>query len=290
LPADQNLKLAVLADLRRLLDSPALKRLPIEEQQQLKQLRPPDSLRALTDADVPQEAAWPYTERDGTRGKLILANTGLGVDTWRLHSLDHFANTLRDLQLGPHVVVGGSAFVFSDMISMMRTDGPRATWVALAGSAGIVLLLLGARRHGLVTLASAALGLLGMLSIVCLLGIKVNFLDFVALPITIGIGVDYAVNIAARAEQLPTPNAGRGAVLTTGPVVILCSFTTIIGYASLLFSLNRGIRTFGLCAMIGELTCLATAMIFTPALLDWRTNGGHNPIGTDEAVAENTSS
>jgi len=290
LPADQNLKLAVLADLRGLLDSPALKGLPIKEQQQLKQLRPPDNLSALTDADVPQEVAWPYTERDGTRGKLILANTGLGVDTWRLHSLEHFADTLRDLQLGPYVVVGGSAFVFSDMISMMRIDGPRATCIALAGSACVVLLLLGARRHGLVTLASASLGVLGMLSIVCLLGIKVNFLDFVALPITIGIGVDYAVNIAARAKQLSTPNGGHRAVITTGPVVILCSFTTIIGYASLLFSLNRGIHSFGLCAMIGELTCLATAIVFTPALLDWRTKHSHNPISTDDAVTDNTSS
>jgi predicted RND superfamily exporter protein len=107
-----------------------------------------------------------------------------------------------------------------------------------------------------------------MLSIVCLLGIKVNFLDFVALPITIGIGVDYAVNIAARAKQLATPNGGHRAVIATGPVVILCSYTTIVGYASLLFSLNRGLHTFGLCAMLGELTCLATAIVVTPALLD----------------------
>lgn len=290
LPMDQNPKLAVLADLRKLLDSPEFKRLPMDEQQRLKPLRPPDFLRALTDTDVPQEVAWPYTERDGTRGRLILANTGLGVDTWRLHSLEHFANTLRALQLGPHVVVGGSAFVFSDMISMMRIDGPRATCISLAGSAGVVLLLLGARRYGLATLASAALGVLGMLSIVCLLGIKVNFLDFVALPITVGIGVDYAVNIAARAKQLARPNGGHCAVITTGPVIILCSFTTIVGYASLLFSLNRGIHTFGLCAMIGELTCLTTAIIFTPALLDWQKSARHNTVGTDDVVADNASS
>ncbi len=285
LPADQGSKLAVLADLRRLLDSPLLKHLSTQEQRRLEPLRPPETLRALTDADVPEEVAWPYTERDGTRGKLILANTGLGVNSWRLHSLEHFANEMRDLQFGPHVIIGGSAFVFSDMISMMRIDGPRATFMALAGSACIVLLLLGTKRHGLVTLASAALGILGMLSVVCLVGIKINFLDFVALPITIGIGVDYAVNIAARAKQLSTLDGGRRAVLATGPVVILCSYTTIIGYASLLFSLNRGIHTFGLCAMIGELMCLAAAIIFAPALLDWRASSRRDPIATDETEA-----
>ncbi|HWZ91806.1 MAG TPA: hypothetical protein VNW92_23245, partial [Polyangiaceae bacterium] len=52
------------------------------------------------------------------------------------------------------------------------------------------------------------------------------------------------------------------------PVVILCSYTTIVGYASLLFSQNRGIHSFGLSAMIGELTCLMAATVLAPALLD----------------------
>ncbi len=284
LPSDQDAKLAVLADLRKLLDSKWLQKLSPEQRQRLEQLRPPETLRALGDADVPQEVAWPYTERDGTRGKLILANTGLGVNTWRLHSLQAFAKELRGLELGPQVVIGGTAFVFSDMISMMRDSGPRATFVALVGSACVVLLLLGTKRHGIVALATAALGVLGMLSGACLLGIKVNFLDFVALPITIGVGVDYAVNICARARQYSTPNGGHLSVLGTGPVVVLCSYTTVVGYASLLFSLNRGIHTFGLCAMIGELTCLAAALVFAPAFLDWGTSRRQTSVGVGDSA------
>ena len=56
--------------------------------------------------------------------------------------------------------------------------------------------------------------------------------------------------------------------MSTGPVVLLCSYTTVVGYASLLFSDNRGIHTFGLSAMIGELTCIAAALFLAPALLD----------------------
>jgi predicted RND superfamily exporter protein len=108
-----------------------------------------------------------------------------------------------------------------------------------------------------------------MLTAAWAMGIKVNFLDFIALPITIGIGVDYGVNIVTRARQTGGPNAGRRALVTTGPVVALCSYTTVVGYASLLFSQNRGIHTFGLSAMIGELTCLSAAMLLAPALLDY---------------------
>jgi len=270
LPTDQSRKLRLLSEIRTLLDSPLFKHLSAEERRRLDELRPPSGLSALRDQDVPPELAWPFTERNGDRGRIILANTGLGVDSWRVSSLVSFAHTVRHMALGPDVVVGGSAFVFSDMLEAMRRDGPRATLAAIVGSSLIILALFRASRYAFVTLVCAALGTTGLLSAAGALGIKVNFLDFVALPITIGIGVDYAVNIAARAREIGGPNAGRAALIGTGPVVILCSYTTIVGYASLLFSQNRGIHSFGLSAMIGELTCLMAATVLAPALLEMR--------------------
>ena len=82
----------------------------------LQESRPPDNLRALGDADVPLELAWPYVERDGTRGRIVLANTGLGIDSWNTRDLRRFAAAVRGLGLGPDVLVGGSAFVFTDML------------------------------------------------------------------------------------------------------------------------------------------------------------------------------
>jgi predicted RND superfamily exporter protein len=270
LPADQAKKMAILQEIRSDLDSHALTHLSEDEQKRALEMRPPDDLRPLTDSDVPPELAWPFTERDGSRGKLILANTGFGVDTWSVHSMEHFAHEIRALHLPHDVVIGGSAFVFSDMIAAMEHDGPKATAASILGSALVVVLLLGVGRYGRVTLLCAALGTTAMLSAAWLMNIKVNFLDFIALPITVGIGVDYAVNIAARARQSAgEPRAGRAAMVATGPAVMLCSYTTVIGYASLLFSANRGIHTFGLSAMIGELTCVTSAVLLAPALLDW---------------------
>jgi predicted RND superfamily exporter protein len=269
LPDEQAAKLKVLADIRRLIDRVSPKLSP-HDRQKLTELRPPDTLRPLADGDVPEELAWPYIERDGRRGQLILANTGLGVDMWNTHDLQRFVSTVRSLGFSPEVIVGGSAFVNTDMLVAMERDGPRATLVAAIGSVLVVLLLVGRGRHGAVTLFCATLGTLAMMTGAWLLGIKINFLDFVALPITIGIGVDYAVNIAARARQTTEPHAGRRALATTGGAIILCSYTTIVGYASLLFSQNQGIHTFGLSAMLGEVTCLAAALVVAPALLDVR--------------------
>ena len=52
-----------------------------------------------------------------------------------------------------------------------------------------------------------------------------------------------------------------------GPAVILCSWTTIIGYGSLLLSLNRAMRSFGWYAILGEATTLLTALVMLPAML-----------------------
>jgi predicted RND superfamily exporter protein len=270
LPADQAKKLTLLAEIRELLDSPLIQRLSADERQRLSELRPPPSLAPLGDQDVPAELAWPFTERDGARGRIVLANTGLAVDSWRVSSLVSFARTVRRLDLGRDVVVGGSAFVFSDMLEAMRRDGPRATLAAMVGSILVILALFRGSRYAWVTLVCAALGTTGLLGAAWALGIKVNFLDFVALPITIGIGVDYAVNIAARARESSGARPGKAALISTGPVVVLCSYTTIVGYASLLFSQNRGIHSFGLSAMIGELTCLTAATLLAPALIDAR--------------------
>ena len=266
LPADQAKKLIVLGEIRRMMDKTLLARANEKERADLLELRPPDGLRPLADADIPRDLALPFTERDGTRGRLVLANTGLGTDTWSVKSVERFASTVRALDLGPDVLVGGDAFVFSDMIEAMRRDGPRATLLSALGALLVVLLTVGWGRFAVVTMLCGALGTLALMAAAQLIGLKVNFLDFVALPITIGIGIDYAVNIAARARL--SGSSGRIAVEKTGAAVLVCSYTTIVGYASLLFSANKGIRTFGLSAMIGEFTCITAALVFAPALVD----------------------
>jgi len=268
LPKDQEAKLLVLANIRRLMDGKALRALPDEDRRRFLKLRPPDDLRVLTDADVPDVLAWPFTERDGTRGRMVLANNGLGIDSWNLHHLRRFADAARALNLPPGTLVGGSAFIFSDMLAGMTRDGPRASLGAAMGSILVVLLVVGLGRFAFATLFCGALGTIAMVAISAMAGVKINFLDFVALPITIGIGIDYSVNIAARARR---DGGERAALAATAGAVILCSYTTTVGYGSLLLSQNRGIRTFGLSAMVGEITCLVAAIAVTPALLaTWR--------------------
>jgi predicted RND superfamily exporter protein len=104
--------------------------------------------------------------------------------------------------------------------------------------------------------------------IVAGLGERLNFLNFVALPITLGVAADYGANIWARLRK-PTSDVGRvkESILETGSAVALCSATTVIGYSSLLLAHNGALRSFGMVADIGEVTCLWAALLVLPALL-----------------------
>jgi predicted RND superfamily exporter protein len=148
----------------------------------------------------------------------------------------------------------------------MEHDGPLASGLAFAGVALTVLLLF---RRGLATpfvIGSLIIGVLWLLALSMWFGIKINFVNFIAFPITFGIGVDYAVNVMGRYLR----DGGRSvaaAVRGTGGAVALCSFTTIVGYSSLLVAKNVGLFLFGVLAVLGEVTCLVTAVIVLPAVL-----------------------
>ncbi|HEY0992119.1 MAG TPA: MMPL family transporter, partial [Kofleriaceae bacterium] len=233
LPRQQAEKLAVLGEIRALLSSKDIEALGDEDRAELARLRPPDDLRALGDLDIPEALAWPFIEADGSRGKLVLATAGPGYEVWDAHDTVRFADKVRALHLPAEVHLGGASFVFADVLDAVLTDGPRATLAALLGAILVVILVVGRNRHGFVTIVCGLGGTMLMLGCAALIGLKINFLDFVALPITIGIGIEYAVNIATREQR---DGDARHALATTGAAVVVCSFTTIVGYGSLLLS------------------------------------------------------
>jgi uncharacterized protein len=266
LPADQAKKLAVLAQIRELLSGKDIEALDDADRAQAQKLKPPADLHAVAPDDVPEAVAWPFIESDGSRGKLILATAGKGYEVWDTRDTIRFTSQVRALGLPDDVHLGGASFVFADVVEGVLSDGPRATLAAALGAILVVLLVIGRNRFALVTITCGFSGTLLMLGVSAVCGLKVNFLDFVALPITIGIGIEYAVNIITRA-RLEGVDRGREAIASTGAAVVLCSYTTTVGYGSLLLSQNLGIRSFGIAAMLGEITCLIVALLLAPALL-----------------------
>jgi predicted RND superfamily exporter protein len=172
--------------------------------------------------------------------------------------------------------MASSTLVFADVLQAIEQDGPRATALSLAGVVLLVLVAFGLGRRSVRSLsdagwvlASLAVGVIWFGGLAGALRLRLNMLNFIALPITFGIGVDYATNIFQR-RRLDHARSIAHIVRTTGGAVALCSLTTIIGYASLLIARNQALISFGLLAVLGEVACLAAALLALPALLRWR--------------------
>ncbi len=267
LPPDQEQKLGVLRELDALLaDEALLATLSEDERARLDKLRPPADLRPLTDADVPIAIAWPFIEKDGTRGRLVVIRGASRFNSFDVRDRLEFAREVRALDLPPGALVAGEPLVVADIIRTMERDAPKIILFALIGSVVTVVIVLGMRRHGLVTLACGLAGVVVMIAGCALLGVSVHFLDLIALPITIGIGIEYAVNLAAR-DQIDGSRGPAHVVRTTGSAVLLCSYTTAVGYGTLMLSANGGIRAFGLAALVGEVACITMALLVAPVWL-----------------------
>ncbi|HYG68661.1 MAG TPA: MMPL family transporter, partial [Anaeromyxobacteraceae bacterium] len=118
-------------------------------------------------------------------------------------------------------------------------------------------------------LAALGLGVVWFGGLMGAIGSRLNMLNFIALPITFGIGADYATNVFQR-RRLDHERRIADVVKTTGGAVTLCSLTTIIGYSSLLVARNHALVSFGVLADLGELACLGAALFALPALLRLR--------------------
>jgi hypothetical protein len=112
-----------------------------------------------------------------------------------------------------------------------------------------------------------------------LFNFKINFFNFIAIPTTFGIGVDYAVNLYQR-YKLEGKGSMPKVLRTTGGAIALCSLTTIIGYFTLIIAKNQALVSFGWIAILGEITCLAAGLIFIPAAVIWseKRKGSVSPI------------
>jgi hypothetical protein len=230
-------------------------------------------LHVVTLEEIPPAFTTGLRERDGTMGREVLVFPKPGRALWEGPELAAFVSRLRaaaSITTSPGQAparVAGSHLLSSDILDSVQRDGPRTSAAAFGGVVMVVLLLLRTSRSAALVTASLLLGVLWLGGAMMALRVKINFANFIAYPITFGIGVDYAVNVASRWE-LDGRRSMADAVRTTGGAVALCSLTTIIGYSSLLLAENRALFLFGLLAVLGEVSCLSAALLAMPAFVD----------------------
>ncbi|HEX4403190.1 MAG TPA: MMPL family transporter [Polyangia bacterium] len=268
-PDVQARKIALLRQIRKLATDPGVATLDAATQRQIRDNLPPATLSALGPDDLPPLVRRPFTELDGQVGRVLLVyHAEDAASMWDGHELLSFAGVLAHLRLadGTTIDSSGPPMVFGAMVRSILRDGPRASILALLAVVLLVTLVIRPVRGAALAVGTMLVGVAWMMGGAGLAGVRVTFLNFIALPITFGIGVEYAVNVAAR---LRVERDAAAAVRSTGSAVALCSWTTIVGYGSLLAAQSQALRGFGAMAILGEVSCLLAAVVGLPALVGW---------------------
>ncbi len=211
----------------------------------------------------------------GTTGKLMLRVVPKH-NTWDRPALEAFVS---DLQKADPNITGDPVLMwhFNYVISDTYRHVGWYTYLAV-----FTLLLLYFRRPGaaILTLLPISLSLLWMLALMRYCQISFNPANFIALPMLVGIGASFGMQVVARAWE---EGAETMLSFSTGPAVIFSALMAMSGFGSLLFSNHVGVRSLGFIVTAAVAANLLCSLILLPAVI--RLIRGHRRLRATSSVS-----
>ncbi len=133
---------------------------------------------------------------------------------------------------------------------------------------GIVVLIqaLASRslRGTILTSFSLLISIVSTLTLMSLLNIKMNFVNIMAFPLIIGLGIAYSVHIFFRMVQ--SKFNLMEALSSTGKSILLTTLTTILAFGTFIFSVHTGLAGIGQITTIGLTLCFLSSIFVFPML------------------------
>jgi len=265
LPDRQQQKLALIAEIKDLIDDGLLEELSPEEKERAEELLSYTEVESVDVTDLPEEVLRLFRGKDGTTGEFayIYAKVRL-ADARNAFS---FADDVRNLKIPSGKVFNAtnSSIIFADMLTMMLREGKRAIAVTFLAVFLLVLIDLRNFKQTLLVLTPLLIGILWLTAFMFLFKIKLNFYNMIIIPTIIGIGIDNGVHIYHRYKQ-EGPGSLRKVLRHTGSAIGISSLTTMVGFSGLIFAFHPGLNAIGELALIGISLTLLAALVILPAV------------------------
>ncbi len=202
----------------------------------------------------------------GTKPAYLLKIYGRG-DIWDMDSLSQFVHQVREVD--PRAT-GNPLQAYEASREMKQSFEQSAVYSML-----IITVVLWLDFRSLWYCFLAALPLL--ITMVQTFGLlawinqPLNPANMIALPLLMGIGIDYGVHIVHNYMEQPRNYRMSGA---TALAVTVDALTTIIGFGSLLIASHLGLQSLGRVLTLGITICTLVSLLLLPALLtlmsQWR--------------------
>lgn len=262
---DQRARIAQLDALRARIDALPRDKVPPDAREFLDAWVPAGGVPPVVVGEVPESLRGNFTERDGHNDRTVLVFPSLAIGYDDARNVVAFADRVAAARVPEGTVVGGAFLFMAEILRVLRAESPRVIAMVCALVALVLLPIFRARKRRvpLVVALVTAVALASQL-VMYALGVRLNMLNFAALPITIGVGSDYIVNLVGAMDVLRVD--AREACARMGGAILLCSLTTIVGYLTLLLASSGALRSFGQAAVLGEFAAVLLVLAIYPAL------------------------
>ena len=106
-----------------------------------------------------------------------------------------------------------------------------------------------------------------MVGLLSMLKLPLTYVNVMAIPMIIGIGIDDGVHLMHR-YRIEGWYRTKEVLSSTGKAILLTSLTTIAGFGSLIIAKYRGFASLGSLLVLGVVACFITSVLFLPALVN----------------------
>ncbi len=223
-------------------------------------------LRSIANPEPPKLDDLPASLVDrfvGQHGRHLLKIYGRG-DIWDSAALGRFVRDVR--KVDPQVT--GNPLQAHEASLEMKHSFQEAAVYALLAILGVLVLDFKSMRYALLAALPIGVGVLQTFGLLGLLDIALNPANLIALPLILGIGVDYGVHIVHEfREQRGRYHMSSG----TAVAILVDALTTLVGFGSLMLATHQGLQSLGRVLTLGVTCCLFTSLVMLPAVLTWMT-------------------
>jgi hopanoid biosynthesis associated RND transporter like protein HpnN len=233
--------------------------LALDFQRQLRRLQANVEARAVGPDDVPPAIRRRHVGESGR----FLMRIQPAIDVWQHAGAERFVAELRTVD--PEVT--GAPVIAFESIRLMKRGYLEGTVYAMLLALALTALMFRSVADTATALLPLALSLTWTLGLMPLAGLSFDLANVWALPLLIGTGAEYGVNLVARVREART-TGGPTLAPSTVLAVLLNGLTTITGFGSLMVAHHRGIFGLGLLLTIGAAASLVAALVVLPAAVE----------------------
>ncbi|MEO6628203.1 MAG: MMPL family transporter, partial [Aquihabitans sp.] len=166
---------------------------------------------------------------------------------------------------GGTVLVTGAPVILKDLNDYLRGGITQLGGIAIIIMVLILLVFFDVRWR-LLPLAVVLVGVAWAFGMAGYLGIPLSVVSIAGLPVMLGVGIDYAIQMHARVEEEVVIDRAEHPIQETarnlGPALLVVTFDAIFAFAALRFAKVPMIRDFALLLVIGiALICLCSIVL-----------------------------